>query len=268
MESPVSTGGTRSAIVAPGPSQQAQAMIDEFGFQALKLKAGILEPDIEVASIHALREAFGPAMPLRIDPNAVWSYETALKYGKDMEGVIEYYEDPVRGQEAMARLRKELPIPLATNMCTTSFEDLPNSLALHSEDIILTDHHFWGGMRNVMRLAQWAHKHHRSLSAHSNSHAGISMAAMTHLYAALPKLEYSYDTHYPWQEDDIIVGGKLEIRDGFITLPEGPGLGVTLDHNALARTHQQYLDAGITERNDELPMQEKQPGWKFKPTRY
>jgi glucarate dehydratase len=52
---------------------QAQAMCDAFGFKSIKLKAGTLEPDIEVASIFALRDAFGPTMPLRIDPNGVWS---------------------------------------------------------------------------------------------------------------------------------------------------------------------------------------------------
>ncbi len=50
----------------------------------------------------AMAKAFGPDMPLRHDPNAIWSVETAIEYGKQMEGVLEYYEDPVRGQEAMA----------------------------------------------------------------------------------------------------------------------------------------------------------------------
>ena len=66
---------------------QAQALCDAFGFKSIKLKAGALEPDIEVASIFALRDAFGPTMPLRIDPNGVWSVETAIKLGHKMEGV-------------------------------------------------------------------------------------------------------------------------------------------------------------------------------------
>ena len=69
-----------------------------------------------------------------------------------MEGYIEYLEDPVRGQENMAKVRKALKIPLATNMCTTSFEEIPTSISLGSEDIILSDHHFWGGLRSSMEL--------------------------------------------------------------------------------------------------------------------
>src|SRR4051812_20121011 len=135
------------AIDPAGAVAQAKAMCAEFGFKAIKLKAGALEPDVEVDTILALREAFGPDVPLRIDPNAVWSFQTALRCGRRLEGILEYYEDPVRTQETMAALRRELDIPLATNMCTTSFDDLPGSVRLQSEDVILSDHHYWGGLR-------------------------------------------------------------------------------------------------------------------------
>jgi len=91
---------------------------------------------------------------------------------------------------------------------------------------------------------------------------------MTHLGAALPKLEYALDTHYPWQDDEIILGGKLPIRDGFATLPDKPGLGVELDHEALANAHRRYVECGLVRRDDELEMQKKQPGWRFQKTRY
>jgi glucarate dehydratase len=55
----------------------------------------------------------------------IWEVETAIKYGKKMEGLIEYLEDPVRGQENMAKVRKQVKIPLATNMCTTSLKIYP-----------------------------------------------------------------------------------------------------------------------------------------------
>jgi glucarate dehydratase len=232
------------------------------------VKAGILEPEVEVRATLALRDAFGPDLPIRIDPNAVWSFETARKQGERMRGVIEYYEDPVRGQEDMARLRRVLDIPFATNMCTTSFSDLPQSIALGSEDILLADHHFWGGLRASMELARLCGSFGRDLSMHSNSHAGISMAAMTHLGAALPSLRYALDTHYPWQLDEIVVGGKLAIRDGMVAVPDGPGLGVELDRVALERAHERYLTSGLLRRDDEVEMQKKQPDWRFVPTRY
>jgi glucarate dehydratase len=256
------------ALDADGLVAQARAMIDEFGFASLKVKAGILEPDVEVRATLALREAFGAEVPIRIDPNAAWSYETALHQGRRLLGAIEYLEDPVRGQSEMARLRRSLDVPFATNMATTSFADLPRSIALGSEDIVLADHHFWGGLRASMELARICGTFGRDLSMHSNSHAGISFAAMTQLGAALPQLRYALDTHYPWQEDEWIAGGKLRIEGGAVTLPNAPGLGVELDRELLQAAHQRYLQSGLTRRDDEIEMQKKQPEWRFRSTRY
>jgi glucarate dehydratase len=247
---------------------QARAMCDEFGFRGLKLKAGVIEPDIEVETMFALREAFGPNVPLRIDPNASWSLETASRCGKKLEGILEYFEDPVRGQHEMAALRSRVNTPLATNMCTTSFGCLPESIKCGSEDIILSDHHFWGGLRASVELARICRTFGRGVSMHSNSHLGISMAAMTQLAAAVPNLTYSLDTHYPWQSDDVIVGGRFKFDDGSIRVSREPGLGVELDRAMLATLHDNYIRCGLTERDDEIEMQKLEPGWKFKPVRW
>jgi glucarate dehydratase len=247
---------------------QARAMCAEFGFQSIKLKGGVFEPRQEVDAILALREAFGPEVPLRIDPNALWKVETAIEYGKEMEGVLEYLEDPVRGQENMAAVRKALKTPLATNMCTTSFEDIPRSIELGSEDIILSDHHFWGGLRASMTLSGICDTFGRGLSMHSNSHLGISLAAMVHLGAALPEVPYALDTHYPWQSDEVIVGGSMKFVNGAVEVPLGPGLGVELDREALSRLHQNYLKCGLTKRDDLVEMRKKVPDWEFKLVRW
>ncbi|HCL27699.1 MAG TPA: glucarate dehydratase, partial [Candidatus Latescibacteria bacterium] len=94
------------ALDPAGIVAQAQSMCDTFGFRSIKLKGGALEPEIEVESIRALHRAFGEDVPLRLDPNAIWTVDTAIKYGKELEGILEYYEDPTRGQEGMARVRQ------------------------------------------------------------------------------------------------------------------------------------------------------------------
>ncbi len=255
------------ALDAQGIVAQAKAMCSTYGFKSIKLKGGALAPEQEVEAIFALRDAFGKDTPLRLDPNAIWSYETALKYGKELEGILEYYEDPVRSQVSMAKLRKELTIPLATNMCTTSFEALPSSIALGSEDIILSDHHFWGGLRATVELGRICQTFGRGLSMHSNSHVGISLAAMAHVAAAVANLDFACDTHYPWQYEDVVVNPPA-FHDGAITIPESAGLGVELDRDALAMLNERYEKCGIRERNDELAIQAKQPGWMFKETRW
>lgn len=258
----------RAALDPAGIVAQAQAMCREFGFKSIKLKGGVFPPDQEIAAILALREAFGADMPLRLDPNAVWTVETAIAAGRKMEGALEYYEDPVRGQENMAVVRRAVAMPLATNMCTTAFEHLPRAIELGSEDIILSDHHFWGGLRASVELARLCATFGRGLSMHSNSHVGISLAAMTHLAAAVPNLTYACDTHYPWQSEEVLVGGRFRFEDGSLAVSREPGLGIELDRAALARLHENYLRCGLTKRDDEVEMQKVQPGWKFQATRW
>ncbi|MEM9812061.1 MAG: enolase C-terminal domain-like protein, partial [Pseudomonadota bacterium] len=74
---------------------------------------------------------------------------------------------------------------------------------------------------------------------------------------------YDCDTHYPWQTDEVVAEGRFTFQDGSLTVPEGPGLGVTLDREALARLHQTYLSAGITERDDVTEMKKHWPDWEF-----
>lgn len=257
-----------AALDPDGIVRQAQAMCTEFGFQSIKLKGGVMLPDEEVAAIAALRQSFGAQMPLRLDPNAIWSVETSIRCGRNLEGLLEYYEDPVRGQANMAAVGRAVNLPLATNMCTTSFDDLPGSIRLGSEQIILSDHHFWGGLAASVQLARICRTFGRGLSMHSNSHVGISLMAMAHLAASVPNLTYACDTHYPWQSDEVLVGGRRLFDDGCIVIGDAPGLGIELDRTELARLHHAYLAAGLTERNDEVEMQKVQPGWTFQPVRW
>jgi glucarate dehydratase len=258
----------KAALDPEGVVAQAQAMCKEFGFKSIKLKGGVFEPAQEVAAMYALQEAFGKDVPLRLDPNAIWHVETAIEWGRKLEGVLEYYEDPTRGQENMAKVAQAVNIPLATNMCTTSFDDMPGSVRLNSEAIILSDHHFWGGLRASLALAKMCQTFGRGLSMHSNSHVGISLAAMTHLAAATPNLTYACDTHYPWQSEEVIVGGRIKFEDGSVAVSNEPGLGIELDRDALAKLHEQYKACGLLRRNDEIEMQKVQPDWKFEATRW
>jgi glucarate dehydratase len=258
----------KAALDPDGVVAQAQAMCQAFGFKSIKLKGGVMPPDEEADAMIALQKAFGPGTPLRLDPNAIWSVDTSVRVGKRLEGVLEYYEDPTRGQENMGKVAQAVNIPLATNMCTTSFEDIPGSIRHNSESIILSDHHFWGGLRASVELARICKTFGRGLSMHSNSHVGISLAAMAHLAAAVPNLTYACDTHYPWQSEEVLVGGRLQFDDGALQISNEPGLGIELDRAALGKLHQQYLACGLTERNDAIEMQKVVPGWKFAATRW
>jgi glucarate dehydratase len=243
--------GWGAALDPAGLVAQARRMVDEYGFTAIKLKGGVFPPEEEVAAVRALRAAF-PDHPLRLDPNGAWSVATAVRVAEELDGVLEYLEDPTTGLAGMARVAREAPMPLATNMCVVAFEHLRPAVEEDAVQVVLSDHHFWGGLRRSQSLAATCDTFGLSLSMHSNSHLGISLAAMTHLAAATPNLTYACDTHWPWKsdEDDVVVPGALRFSGGAVRVPTAPGLGVELDRDALARLHEQYRTCGITERDD------------------
>ncbi|MGJ8584938.1 MAG: enolase C-terminal domain-like protein [Marinosulfonomonas sp.] len=255
------------ALTPEGLVDQARRMFDLYGFNAIKLKAGVLPPDEEIAGLEALRAAF-PDAPLRIDPNGGWGVQTTIDLLPRLTGLIEYLEDPTPGIPGMAQVQAKTDIPLATNMCVVANEHLPPGIAQDAVRVILSDHHYWGGLRASRELGRICAIWGIGLSMHSNSHMGISLAAMAHLAAATPNLTYDCDTHYPWQTDEVIEGGKLTFKDGTLTLPEGAGLGVTLDRAELKRLHQNYLDCGITVRNDAAEMRRHWPDWEFGRPKY
>ncbi len=239
---------------------QAQQMIDAYGFESIKLKAGVFDPDEEANAILALKAAY-PDHQLRIDPNSNWTINTSLRVAEKLAGCLEYYEDPTPTLEGMAELHQRTGLPLATNMVVTNWAELKRSIELNSVQILLSDHHYWGGLRATQALARTCSTFGLGLSMHSNSHLGISLMAMTHLAASVHHLSYACDTHYPWQSDEILVGGKVPIIGGCVHLNDKPGLGVELDHDKLAELHQAFQHCRIRSRNDVAQMQRFRPDW-------
>lgn len=251
------------ALDADGIVRQARRMAATHGFKSFKLKGGVLSPDEEIDAMLALRDAFGPDVPLRIDPNGAWSVETSVRVGTALAGTLEYLEDPAPGLAEMAEVRRRLLIagvktPLASNNAMTTWADIAPALASGGVQVILSDHHYWGGLRAVTQLGQLCKTFGIGLSMHSNSHLGPSLLAMTHLAAATPFLTFASDTHYPWQQaqDDVLIGGRVAICDGSVTVPTTPGLGAELDRDALARGRARYKGCGYRRRDDQYEMRQ------------
>src|SRR5690606_28486071 len=116
--------------------------------------------------------------------------------------------DPTPGIEGMGEVAAAVPMPLATNMCVVAPEHFPPAMAARSIGVLLLDHHYWGGLVRSSHVAAMCDAFGLSTSMHSNSHLGISLAAMTHLAAATPNLTFACDTHTPWQDgQDVVAPG-------------------------------------------------------------
>jgi glucarate dehydratase len=245
-------------------AEMAKRFRDRWGFRVFKLKAGVLTPEAERDTLREMARTLGPEALLRIDPNGRWKTETAIRIGHQIKDLkLEYYEDPVRTQTAMAEVRQATGLKMSTNMCVTSFSHIPEALRVHPIDVLLCDHHYFGGFAGCQALGPIADEAGWTLSQHSNSHSGITMSAMIHLAASIPQLTMASDTHYPWlpEDADIIQGPKLKIEGGRMAVPAGPGLGVELDRDRLARAHETYRKSGMRKRDDATLMRKLEPGW-------
>jgi len=252
--------------------REVKQMIAKYGFSSIKFKGGVLEPDIEIEAVKLLYQELGAGIPLRIDPNSAWTVNTSVRVGKELVTELScggYLEDPTAGLENMAEVRKRLmaeniTTPLATNVAVTSFADIPRALEMDAVQVILCDHHYWGGMRQVRHLANLCKVFGIGLSMHSNSHLGVSLMAMAHVAAATPHLTYACDTHYPWQseKDEVVAGGRVPIVDGCVRISDKPGLGVELDYDQLAKGRERYRKCSYRKRDDEAQMRKYiDPNW-------
>ncbi|MFF5765461.1 enolase C-terminal domain-like protein [Streptomyces tanashiensis] len=250
-----------AALDPAGVVAQARRFDREYGFRSFKLKGGVFEPEREIAAIRALAEAF-PGRPLRLDPNGAWSVETSLAVARELKDVLEYLEDPASGTAAMAEIAARTDLPLATNMCVTTFEEIPRAFAENAVRIVLCDHHYWGGLHRTRELAALCRTFGVGLSMHSNTHLGISLAAMTQVAATLPGLHHACDTHYPWQTEDVVTTRPV-FRAGRLAVSDAPGLGVDLDREALAVLHRRWLedDGTYRDRDDAAAMRAVDPDW-------
>lgn len=253
--------------------RECRQMIHQYGFREIKLKGGVLEPDLEIATIRALREEFGADYPLRIDPNCAWSVDTSVRVGRELKEELSgggYLEDPCASLEGMGEVRRRLlaennATPQASNVAVTSFADVPRAKALDAVQIVLSDPHYWGGLRNMQYLSHLTAVLEMGLSMHSNSHLGVSLMAMTHAAAACSNLTFACDTHYPWQtaEDEVVAGGRIPFVAGCVSIPDKPGLGVELDYDQVARGRERYSKIPYRKRDDEAEMRRHvDPNWK------
>jgi len=222
----------------------ARALKAEHGFRVHKLKGGVYPPAHELACYRALAAALdGDAF--RYDPNSALSLADAIDFGR---GILDlrndYYEDPVWGLPQLARLKEFVRLPIATNTVVVNFEQLAANERLRAVDVVLLDTTFWGGIRPCIKAAGVCETLGVGVAVHSSGELGIQLATMLHLGAVVPNLGYAADAHYHHLADDVIAGGRMPYANGAIRVPDGNGLGVSLDRAKLAQYHELYRELG------------------------
>ena len=241
---PNSQSGTGEVRTIEQLIEAAQTLKRRYGFTSHKLKGGVFPPEYELECYRALARALDGDR-FRFDPNGVWSTETSIWFGRQIEDIRnDYLEDPVFGMNGMRRVREKVRMPLATNTVVINFEQLAANILNTAVDVVLLDTTFWGGIRACVKAAGVCETFQLGVAVHSSGELGIQLATMLHLGAVIPNLSFAADAHYHHLTDDIIQGGKLKYENGAIAVPSAPGLGVKLDRDKVGEYRELYRRLG------------------------
>ncbi|HUA96559.1 MAG TPA: enolase C-terminal domain-like protein [Acidimicrobiales bacterium] len=171
-----------NALVS-GPGFDPAALV---GFPCVKVKVGRGDPRLDLDLVAAVRRAVGPSVALRVDANGAWDEETAQwVLTRLASGGIELAEQPVAGLEALARLRRRVPVPLAADESVRSVDDARRLRRLSAADVVVLKVQALGGMWPALAVAEAAGV---PAVVTSMMETSVGTATGLHLAAALPEL--------------------------------------------------------------------------------
>lgn len=224
------------------------------GYETFKLKIGYDEPsDIDLT--RRVRETIGPDAPLRLDVNGAWTPGTAKRQCQRLLPYDPaYIEQPLEldDLDGHARLVASQPIPIALDESAYTLQDVGNIVRMRAADVILLDPHESGGLWPTVKAAAVAESVGIPVTLHSGGELGFSQAAYLHLAASLPNMALAIDNEIRHLAGDVIAEPFVVDR-GALAVPEGAGLGVTLDREAVER-HEVHDITGAY-------LDPRRPGW-------
>ena len=214
-------------------------MIEQHDARSLEGKVGVNDLATEVTLVREIRAAVGPDIPLRLDANMAWPLAVAREALHRLEPFeVRSIEEPVATLEEQARLRASTSIAFSSH--EPAIEKVPY---LGVPDAFVLNLTALGGIRKALAFAAACEAFGVDVWAYSPD-TGVGTAAFLHVAAATESIGQPSQTLLRWHTDDVIEGGPMQVEQGVLTLPPGPGLGVTLDRDALARCHARFVDDG------------------------
>jgi len=214
-------------------------MHEEHGSTMFEGKLTTGDPEVEIRTVAALREALGSSAVIRLDSNMAWSLPTAIRVLREIEPYdVRNYEDPVATFEELAVLRRHSSVPFSSHV-----PDLRRAVALGVPDAIVTNFAVLGGIARSIRFVGACEAMGVQFWCYSGD-AGICTAAYLHVVASQPWLAEPSQSLLRWQVADIIEDGPFRPRENVVAVPEGDGLGVELDHDALRHWHRHLVENG------------------------
>lgn len=224
-------------------AETAKVYIDEYGFTAIKTKAG-RDIDEDIAIAKALGKAVGKKARLRFDANQSYTPDNLLRIAPYYRNVnIEYFEEPLpRASLSEAKtIIKEAGIPIALNESVTDSRCAFELTKLNMADYFVVDLPESGGIAEIQRVAAVASAAGVQCVFHCWHDLGVKTAAMAHIVSANDAFSSASDTTYHGLAEDIITSPH-KIANGHITAPDGPGLGIEINRDMLDKYRKKEID--------------------------
>ncbi len=238
-------GGRRLArldVYAAGPScaepdvaaQQAQEILER-GFRALKIEFGA-GPEGDLAVLEAVRKALGPEVLILVDVDQGYEdLDTALRMGAELDRrEVFWYEEPLPPGDwrDYVALRHALDTPLAGGKRLRSPGAFVSAFRAGALDIATPDVRLCGGITGLVKTAELARWFGVRISPH-NGASSLGVIASAHVALTLPNcLMTEVAAALPFMEQGLL-DPPLSFEDGFLVMPDGPGLGVTVNEQLL-----------------------------------
>ena len=209
----------------------------DLGFTDFKIKVGGASQEVDVDRVRTARETIGPSARLALDANNAWRWpHEAIGFARAVEDCdIWWLEEPLSPDDIVghAEIARTLETPVATGEIHATRWDFRDLIAQRGADILQPDANVLGGIGEWMKVAHTAASFNLPVAPHwhANLHAHLVAAAhnsITVEYFALEQDIYNF-------ERLVTPETRLQIKDGLIPLPQGAGIGIELDDEAVDR---------------------------------
>jgi L-alanine-DL-glutamate epimerase-like enolase superfamily enzyme len=228
---------------AEGMAADAKVGYDA-GFRVFYLKACSADPHDDIERVEAVHAAIGPDAGIRVDANESWTPGAAIRILNEMARFgLELAEQPVTGRNLteMAYLRSRLDVPLLANEASWTRWHHLEIIKQGAADVVSVDNQMDGGLANLKAGAAMLEVAGLPVLKHSLGELGVATYAGAHLLASIPNALFASQAYGSFLADDVIEGASpLPYRNGCLTVPDGPGLGVTLDAERVGRYAEAY----------------------------
>ncbi len=232
-------GGKGGEASPEAIADYCQAMRESHGSTCFEGKLSFGDPALSVAVVRTLRDRLGPDAMIRLDSNMAYSLPTAIRIAREIEPLdIRNWEEPVGSFQEMAKLRRHTSIPFSAHL-----PDLRLAASLGAPDSLVVNIAALGGIGRTLRFIGAAEQLGIDVWFYSGD-GGIMTAAYLHMAAALHHVREPSQSLFAWQVLDVIEGGPFRQQNNTVPVPDGPGLGVTLDRDRLAHAHRLFVEQG------------------------